>query len=113
MGILHANAPTLHGRDAIDEPVVLTIIGCLEEGEAVVSARRESQARVEELEGSRGDSMVGWGRSGHGIFHEGRWQTGTEYCRPNSFFTPGLWQMSGQLNWSCVIAEHRPVLAGR
>lgn len=44
MGILHANAPTLHGRDAIDEPVVLATIGCLEKGEAMMSARRESQA---------------------------------------------------------------------
>lgn len=73
MGILHANAPTLHGGDAIDEPVVLAIIGCLEKGEASVSARRESQAWVVELKGSRGGRIVGWGRSGHGIFHEGRW----------------------------------------
>lgn len=30
MGVLHADAPTLHGRHAVDESVVLAIFGCLE-----------------------------------------------------------------------------------
>lgn len=63
MGILHADAPTLHGGHAVDEPVVLAILGCLEKGEVVVSARRKSQTWVWrvlwELEGSGGDRVVG------------------------------------------------------
>jgi hypothetical protein len=61
MGILHADAPTLHGGDAIDEPVVLAIFGSLEKGEEVMSARRESKVWVEEPWDVRGkDSIVGW-----------------------------------------------------
>lgn len=63
MGILHADAPTLHGGHAVEEPVVLAILGCLEEGEVVVSARRKSQTwgwrAWWELGGSGGDSVVG------------------------------------------------------
>jgi hypothetical protein len=29
VGVLHADAPALHGRDAVDETFILALVGCL------------------------------------------------------------------------------------
>lgn len=106
MGILHADAPTLHGGHAVDEPVVLAILGCLEKGEVVVSARRKSQTWGGGHGGSWGvqEETASWDRSaGQGIFHEGRCLGKQVRLSPRPHHhMRWLWQTSRRLSWSCA-----------
>lgn len=113
MGILHADAPTLHGGHAVDEPVVLAILGCLEKG-VVVLARRKSQTWGGELGGSGGDSVVGSvGRTGdfpRGPVHG---QTGEVVAQTAPSHEVAVADVTAAKLELRIIADHRSMLAGR